>query len=87
MRNKKGSGSVALIVLMIIIMVLLGLLIYTNIKNQLVKEEFKDFTTFQVEFSKFVVEECNMEYEVQLNHFLKYKVNEILNETNLTNLN
>ena len=84
MKNEKGNvGAVALIVFVIIIMILAGLLVYTNIKDQLVKEEFKDFMKFQMELTTFVIEEeCEMNYTETINKFLKYKTNEILNETN-----
>ena len=84
MKNEKGdAGAVALIVFVIIIMILAGLLVYTNIKDQLVKEEFKDFMKFQMELTTFVIEEeCEMNYTETINKFLKYKTNEILNETN-----
>jgi len=84
MKNEKGdAGAVALIVFVIIIMILAGLLVYTNIKDQLVKEEFKDFMKFQMELTTFVIEEeCEMNYTETINKFLKYKTNELLNETN-----
>jgi len=79
MRIKTDTEALALIILVIILMILSGLLIYTNIKDQLVKEEFKDFTTFQIEFSQYLTEKLNSTYEVELERFLKYKTNEILN--------
>ena len=84
MKNEKGdAGAVALIVFVIIIIILAGLLVYTNIKDQLVKEEFKDFMKFQMELTTFVIEEeCEMNYTETINKFLKYKTNELLNETN-----
>lgn len=78
MRNKKGS--VATTILLIIIFLLLLGIIYIYYKNYFVKEELKDFMKFQMEYSLYITEKCELNYTEELNNFLEYKMNEILLE-------